>query len=248
MRGAATAKKKRTAGRPKLKAGDRRPRRAGLDIAAVYRKLFAANGQQHWWPGDSAFEIMVGAVLTQNTAWTNVERAIGNLKQAKALSPAAIAKAQPRRLAAWLRPSGYFNVKARRLQAMCRWLIESGGVIKLKKIPTGELRQALLAVHGIGPETADDILLYAFQRPVFVIDAYTRRIFSRLGVIRGNEHYETLRHLFENALGPNVQVFNEYHALIVAHGKNVCRKRPVCGGCPLVDDCPDSSLFMTAVN
>lgn len=248
MRGAATARKKYTAGRRKAKAGDRLPRQAGIDIPAVYRKLFAAHGKQHWWPGDSVFEIMAGAVLTQNTAWTNVARAIANLKQAKALSPEAIAGAQPKRLAAWLRPSGYFNIKARRLQAMCRWLIERGGVKKIKKIPTGELRPALLAVHGIGPETADDILLYAFQRPVFVIDAYTRRIFTRLGLIEGNEHYETLRHRFENALETDAAMFNEYHALIVAHGKNICRKRPMCGSCRLADDCAYSSVFMDASN
>jgi endonuclease III related protein len=248
MRGAATARKKYTAGRRKAKAGDRLPRQARIDIPAVYHKLFAAHGKQHWWPGDSVFEIMTGAVLTQNTAWTNVAKAITNLKQAKALSPEVIAGAQPKRLAAWLRPSGYFNIKAQRLQAMCRWLIERGGVKKIKKIPTSELRPALLAVHGIGPETADDILLYAFQRPVFVIDAYTRRIFTRLGLIEGSEHYETLRHLFENALATNVTMFNEYHALIVAHGKNICRKRPMCGSCRLADDCAYSAIFMHASN
>ncbi|MBI5782876.1 MAG: endonuclease III domain-containing protein, partial [Gammaproteobacteria bacterium] len=191
-----------------------------------------------WWPGDSAFEIMVGAVLTQNTAWTNVERAITNLKQAKALSPEAIVKAHPKRLAAWLRPSGYFNIKAKRLKALCRWLMEQGGVRKIAKLPTNDLRHALLNVHGIGPETADDILLYAFTRPVFVIDAYTRRIFTRLGLIAGDEHYEALRGLFENGLGSSVSLFNEYHALIVVHGKDVCKKRPLCGNCSLTEECP----------
>jgi endonuclease-3 related protein len=212
--------------------------KARTSISEVYDKLFAANGHQHWWPGDGAFEIMVGAVLTQNTAWTNVERAIANLKQAKALSPRAIVKAPARRLAAWLKPSGYFNVKARRLRALCRWLIARGGVRKIAKLPTPELRHALLAVHGIGPETADDILLYAFDRPVFVIDAYTRRIFQRLRLIRGTEDYETLRRIFENALDPDARLFNEYHALIVAHGKDVCRKRALCGNCCLAEDCP----------
>ncbi len=216
--------------------------KARTSIPKVYHKMFAANGKQHWWPGDSAFEIMVGAVLTQNTAWTNVERAIDNLKQAKALSPEAIVKAHPKRLAAWLRPSGYFNIKAQRLKAMCRWLMEQGGVKRIKKIPTSELRPALLAVHGIGPETADDILLYALRRPVFVIDAYTRRIFARLGLIKGSESYETLRHLFENALGQDEILFNEYHALIVAHGKDVCRKQPRCGACCLAQYCPSNSL------
>lgn len=233
MRGAATARKKRTAGRPKP---DGR-----LTIPGVYHRLFAANGRQHWWPGDGVFEIMVGAVLTQNTAWTNVEKAIANLKQAKALSPEAIVRAHPRRLAAWLRPSGYFNIKAKRLKALCRWLMEEGGVSRLRKLATPELRHALLGVHGIGPETADDILLYAFHRPVFVIDAYTRRIFARLGLITGDEPYETLRNRFENELGFSAPLFNECHALIVIHGKDVCRKRPSCGICCLTDVCPSAA-------
>jgi len=216
--------------------------KARASIPGVYRKLFAANAKQHWWPGDSAFEIMVGAVLTQNTAWTNVEKAIANLKKAKALSPRAIVKVHPRRLARWLEPSGYFNVKARRLRSMCQWLIGQGGTRKIAKLTTDELRQRLLAVHGIGPETADDILLYAFNRPVFVIDAYTRRIFSRLGLIGGAEDYETLRHIFENALDSNAGLFNEYHALVVVHGKDVCRKRPLCSYCCLAGDCPASDL------
>lgn len=217
----------------------KRPRpRASLK--KIHDLLYAANGRQYWWPGDGAFEIMVGAVLTQNTAWTNVEKAIANLKQAKALSPEAIVKAHPRRLAAWLRPSGYFNIKAKRLRALCRWLMEQGGVRNLAKLTTHDLRHALLGVHGIGPETADDILLYAFQRPVFVIDAYTRRIFSRLRLIAGDEPYDTLRNLFENELGFSAPLFNEYHALIVIHGKEVCKKRPLCGGCTLADQCPSA--------
>ena len=210
-------------------------------IAQVYARLLAANGKQHWWPGDTAFEIMVGAVLTQNTAWTNVERAIANLKEAGALSPQAVVEAHPRRLAGWLKPSGYFNVKARRLRAMCRWLIGRGGIRKIARLPTQDLRKALLAVHGIGPETADDILLYAFHRPVFVIDAYTRRIFQRLGVIDGNEDYETLRRVFETTLDSDAQLFNEYHALIVVHGKDICRKRPLCENCCLAERCPSSN-------
>jgi endonuclease-3 related protein len=121
---------------------------------------------------------------------------------------------------------------------MCRWLVQQGGVRRLAKLATPELRHALLGVHGIGPETADDILLYAFNRPVFVIDAYTRRIFSRLGLIGGNEPYETLRNRFEDELGFSAPLFNEYHALIVIHGKDVCKKRPLCGSCGLADACP----------
>lgn len=207
-------------------------------LARVYRKLYTAHGPQHWWPGDGAFEIMVGAVLTQNTAWANVEKAIANLKKARVLTPEAIAQAPHRMLAAWLRPSGYFNIKARRVKSMCRWLIGQGGVRKLARLNTHDLRAALIAVHGIGPETADDIVLYAFGRPVFVIDAYTRRIFARLGLIKGDEGYEALRHLFEDNLKPDVRLFNEYHALIVQHGKDVCRKKPRCPACCLAVLCP----------
>ncbi len=211
-------------------------------LMAVYRRLHAAHGPQHWWPGDSPFEIMVGAVLTQNTAWTNVEKAIVNLKTAEALSPQVIAATPHRRLAAWLKPSGYFNVKAQRLRALCQWLIRNGGVQRIARLPTETLRAELLQVHGIGPETADDILLYAFHRPVFVIDAYTRRLFQRLGLIQGDEGYETLRGLFEKSLATDTQLFNEYHALIVVHAKNVCRKRPTCIACKLGPLCPSREL------
>ena len=212
---------------------------------AVYRRLHAAHGPQHWWPGDSVFEIMVGAVLTQNTAWTNVERAIANLKAAKALSPAAIAAAPHHRLAAWLKPSGYFNIKEQRLHAFCAWLIHKGGAKRISRLPTPVLRAELLQVHGIGPETTDDILLYAFDRPVFVIDAYTRRLFQRLGLIQGDENYEALRQLFETALATDAPLFNEFHALIVAHAKDVCRKRPLCGACKLGPLCPSRALSKT---
>ncbi len=180
---------------------------------------------------------MVGAVLTQNTAWTNVEKAIARLKAAKVLSPEAIVSLEPAGLAELIRPSGYFNVKARRLQSLCHFLLESGGETELQRLPTDELRVLLLAVHGVGPETADDILLYAFNRPVFVVDAYTRRIATRVGLLQGNEDYETVRASFEQGLGADAQLFNELHALIVLHAKQHCRKAPECGGCPLGDGC-----------
>lgn len=205
----------------------------------VYRRLHADHGPQRWWPAkDGPFEVMVGAVLTQNTAWTNVERAIANLNRQRALTPRAILNAHPKRLASWLKPSGYFNVKAKRLRAFCRWYLAHGGLKALQVLPTAELRTALLGVHGVGPETADDILLYAFTRPVFVIDAYTRRIFKRLGLIEGAEDYETLRARFELRVRKNVAYYNEYHALIVRHGKEICRTRPRCGSCCLADGCP----------
>lgn len=212
-----------------------RPRRQRL--LAVYDRLFAAYGPQHWWPGDTPFEIMVGAVLTQNTAWSNVERAIANLKSAGWLSPAAIAASEHGPLAEVLRPAGYFNVKAHRLVSFCRFLVDSGGEPTLARQDTADLRRALLAVHGIGPETADDILLYAFGRPVFVIDAYTRRLLQRLGLASGAEGYEELRAGFERALGPGAALYNEYHALIVHHAKAACRVRPRCEDCCLRRGC-----------
>jgi endonuclease III related protein len=203
-------------------------------LLGIYRQLFEQYGPQHWWPAESPFEVMVGAVLTQNTAWINVERAIGNLRLARLLTPASIASMAPHELAGYLRPAGYFNIKARRLQALCSYLLEHGDLAGLE---TPALRESLLSVHGIGLETADDILLYAFQRPVFVIDAYTRRLFGRLGQMDAGASYESLRSEFEHALGGDVALFNEYHALIVVHAKHVCRKKPDCERCCLKADC-----------
>lgn len=217
-----------------------------MGFTKVYDTLYAHYGPQHWWPGDTPFEIMIGAVLTQNTAWTNVEKAIANLKAASHLDAACIMNISHEQLAEWLRPSGYFNVKAQRLRNFCAWYVAQGGMEALSVLDTHALRHALLSVNGIGPETADDILLYAFNRPVFVIDTYTRRLFSRLGLAHGNEGYETLRHTFETALSSNsnnatASLFNEYHALIVNHAKDVCRKRPLCARCCLADICPSKT-------
>ena len=205
---------------------------------SVYRRLLDAYGPQGWWPADSAFEIVVGAVLTQNAAWTNVEYALTHLRAADALSPEAILELEDERLGALIRPSGYFNVKARRLKAVCRFLVDAGGIEALHERETKDLRDALLRVHGIGRETADDIVLYAFHRPVFVIDAYTRRVFERLGLLAGGETYEALRGAFERALGPDVPVYQEYHGLIVEHCKAVCAVRPRCADCSLRQRCP----------
>lgn len=228
-----------------------------MRLLPVFIRLHEHYGPQHWWPGETPFEIMVGAVLTQNTAWANVERAIANLRRARALEPERILRVPPRALAAWIRPAGYFNVKARRLRNFCRWYLERGGYQALKKEDTATLRHDLLSVNGVGPETADDILLYAFERPVFVIDAYTRRIFSRLGLAEDGEGYEHLRRRFEaglekelrrppaaldGACRDRVRLFNEYHALIVAHGKTVCRVRPNCPGCCLSRACPSKII------
>lgn len=207
-------------------------------LPTVYLQLLDHYGPQHWWPGDTPFEVMVGAILTQNTAWTNVERALANLVQHERLDAARIVAARKDHLANWLRPSGYFNVKAERLQNFCRWYLDAGGFSTLSRLDTTHLRQALLSVNGVGPETADDILLYAFERPVFVVDAYTRRLFSRLHLCAGNESYDTLRMAIESGLGPDVAMFNEFHALIVRHAKAVCRVRPCCDDCLFLARCP----------
>ncbi len=215
-----------------------RPSLDADSLRAVFQTLLAAYGPQHWWPGETAFDVMVGAILTQNTAWTNVETGLARLTDRVPLDAEAILSLPPEELAECLRPVGYFNVKARRLAAFCRAYLEAGGLAVLAALDTADLRRRLLAIHGVGPETADDMLLYAFGRPVFVVDAYTRRIFVRLAMLTGSEGYETIRHGFETALGQDVPLFNEYHALIVRHGKDVCRTRPRCGDCCLRGLCP----------
>ena len=200
-------------------------------LMILYQRLRDAYGPQHWWPADTAFEVMVGAVLTQNTAWTNVEKAIINLRRAGKLELPAMLRMTETRLARLIRPSGYFNVKARRLKHLCRWLDQHGDIRQLGVWPTLELRDALLTVHGIGPETADDILLYAFDRPVFVIDTYTRRLLKVFGLIRGDEHYEAIRAPIEAALDPDPALYNEYHALIVRHAKECCQGDADCLHC-----------------
>ena len=203
----------------------------------VYHKLVAHYGHQDWWPADTEFEVMIGAILTQNTSWSNVEKAVTRLRQARCLSATCIDKKPHAQLAELIRPSGYFNIKAGRLKAYCHWYLQTGGFDALQKLATTELRQQLLRVHGVGPETADDILLYAFHRPVFVIDAYTRRLFSRLGWVSGDEHYDVLRLELEKRLGDDSALFNEYHALLVMHGKETCRPRPRCSQCTLSRIC-----------
>lgn len=217
---------------------DERPRdKRPTSVQLVHDTLYAKYGPQHWWPADSRFEIMVGAVLTQNTAWTNVEKAIANLRDARCLDAKSIVEKAHSDLARLLKPSGYFQVKATRLQNLCRWHLANGGFEQLSRMDTSALRDSLLQVNGIGPESADAIVLYAFERPVFVIDAYTRRLFSRLGLVRGDEDYEELRCLFETSLAPDAALYNRYHALIVCHGKDACRKRPRCGECCFQEIC-----------
>lgn len=205
-------------------------------LKTMYGKLYANFGPQHWWPGDTPFEVAVGAILTQNTNWENVERAIGNLKQHKLLGATKMHALSLNKLAALIRSAGYYNVKARRLKAFLDFLIENyaGSFKRMGRVETPDLRRKLLGVNGIGPETADSILLYALRRPVFVIDAYTRRVFSRHGIIGHDEPYEVYQGLFHSALEQETQLYNEYHALLVRVGKINCRPRkPICATCPL---------------
>ena len=211
-----------------------------ISIPWSYDLLLEQYGPQYWWPAQSPFEVIVGAVLTQNTAWTNVEKAITNLKLAQALTAEANVSASPQHITKWLKPSGYFNVKAKRLKYVCQWYLDQGGYNKLSQIETTVLREALLSIHGVGKETADDILLYAFNRDVFVIDSYTRRLLGRLGLIAGDEMYEALRHKVEQSFAQRkkkAKIYNEFHALIVRHAKDVCKVKPKCEECGLALVC-----------
>jgi len=212
-----------------------------LDQGALRRllgRLLKAHGPQHWWPHQGhPFEIMIGAVLTQNTAWTNVEKAIDRLRAADALEAGNLLARPAEEVAELIRPSGYFNVKTRRLLNLCEWYVRAGGFDSLKTLETDRLRSELLSISGVGPETCDDILLYAFGRAVFVVDAYTFRLFERLGLIGPGHSYESLRAAVERAMGDDVDGFNELHALIVRHCNGICRPRPLCEQCDLHRQC-----------
>ena len=204
-------------------------------LSEIYQLLYDAFGPQHWWPGETPFEIMTGAILTQNTNWTNVEKAIANLNRAGCLTPDALRRIEIKHLAELIRPAGYYNIKAKRLKNFVDWLFErySGELTNLQTISTNQLREELLAITGIGHETADSILLYALGRPVFVVDAYTARITVRHELIEPGADYEQLRELFESNLPQDVRLFNEYHALLVKAGKEFCKTKAKCSGCPL---------------
>ena len=205
----------------------------------ICRRLFDAYGPQDWWPGDTPFEIIVGAILTQATSWTNVAKAIDNLKDAGILSPEGFRGIPTDELAVLIRPCGYFNVKARRLKAFINhlWDVHDGDLDEMLAADGSALRRDLLSINGIGEETADDILLYAAGKPFFVIDAYTRRILERVGVNNGAGSYAEYQRLFHYALPADTRLFNEYHALLVQHGKDVCRPTPLCEKCCLREIC-----------
>lgn len=211
-------------------------------LESVYQTLLDAYGPQAWWPAGEPFEVMVGAVLTQSTSWRNAELAINRLKTAGAMTPEALRSLPLSRLASLIHSSGYYNAKARKLQALAVWLGEEyrDDIARLSQTETSRLRGQLLAVHGIGEETADSIILYAANQPVFVIDAYTRRILDRLGARSDSfaltpegDSYHAYQLLFMSNLPQDAALFNEYHALLVRHGKNVCRKDPRCRQCCL---------------
>jgi len=201
----------------------------------IYERLLKAYGPQHWWPAESPLEVLVGAVLTQNTNWQGVEKAMANLKRHNLLKPHKLQALPTEDLALLIKPAGYFNVKSRRLKNLIEFMIEaySGDLETMGQAETGRLRQELLAVNGVGPETADSILLYALQKPFFVVDTYTYRVMSRHGFIGEEVSYDELQGLFTQHLPLDVKLFNEYHALLVRVGKLHCKRKPRCQGCPL---------------
>lgn len=204
-------------------------------IQPLYDALLSRWGEQHWWPARTRLEMMLGAILTQNTAWTNVEKAISNLRENSALNFRTLDTTAPERLAEWIRPAGYFNQKAARIKGMVATIRNrfDGSLDRLFALDTPTLRSELLSWKGVGPETADSILLYAAKRPVFVIDAYTRRVLLRHGLCGEKTRYDELARLFTDSLPADAKLFNEYHALIVRLGKEHCKTKPECSGCPL---------------
>ncbi|MGD8562716.1 MAG: endonuclease III domain-containing protein [Desulfarculaceae bacterium] len=217
------------------KSSQSKLRRNLLDL---YQRLFGRFGPQHWWPGDTPLEIMVGAVLTQNTNWANVSKAIANLKQAEVLSLTGLRSLPPKRLAALIRPAGYYNLKEKRLRNLLDLVAHGfqGDLRRLAALPLPRAREVLLQVKGIGPETADSILLYALNKTIFVVDAYTRRLLTRHDIISADTSYEELQSYFMDNLPADPKLFNEYHALLVRLGKEFCKKqKPLCSQCPAED-------------
>ena len=214
-------------------------------LTEIYQLLFEKFGPQHFWPGETRFEIITGAVLAQNTSWPNVKKAIANLKSADYLTPDKLHDLDINKLAELIRPAGYYNIKARRLKNFLNWLFSDydGQLANLENVSTNQLRAELLAINGIGCETADSILLYAFDREVFVVDTYTARIAVRHELIEPGADYELLQDLFQSNLPQDTRLFNEYHALLVRTGKEFCRPKAKCSDCPLkklphtLDDC-----------
>ncbi len=207
----------------------------GRILVEMYERLLHTLGPRHWWPGESPFEVIVGAILTQNTSWTNVEKAIDNLKKAGMLSPLGIRGLDKNELAQIIKPSGFYRLKASRLKRFVDFFYDGfdGDVMQMRSHDLHSLRERLLKVDGIGPETADSILLYALEKPIFVVDAYTKRIFSRHNLISAKWSDEEVQDMVMGELGRDAGIYNEFHALLVFLGKHWCRKNPRCDGCPL---------------
>jgi len=216
-------------------------------LELLYERLFSCYGPQHWWPADEPFEVIIGAILTQSTAWANVEKAIANLKREGMMTPSALRAIPIEALARLIRPSGYYNVKARKVRAFVERLGERYGdsLERLFALPLPELRAELLSIYGIGYETADSIILYAARKPIFVVDAYTQRITERLGLNPDYGNYAALQAFFMAHLPHDEALFNEYHALFVRHGKEVCRKSPRCEPCCVGDLCRRPGVSVT---
>ena len=205
-------------------------------LLKIYHLLYTRFGPRHWWPGDTPLEIIIGAILTQNTAWSNVEKAIRNLKKVGALDVKRLSGISEKKLAKLIRPAGYYNIKSKRIKSFLRFLNSAynGSINRMFRTQTRALRDRLLSVKGIGPETADSILLYAGKKAVFVVDAYTKRIFSRHGFISKEAPYEEVQGFFLKNLSLDVKLFNEFHALIVELGKSLCKSmKPLCNECPI---------------
>jgi endonuclease-3 related protein len=205
------------------------------NVRVIYQHLYKALGPQKWWPADSPFEVIIGAILTQNTSWKNVEKALGVLKRNKVLTPRKLYDIEEKRLAEAIRSSGFYNIKAKRIKHFIRFLFENyqGSLERMFLEDGGCLREKLMEVNGVGPETVDSILLYAGGKPFFVVDAYTKRILLRHDLISDNASYHDIQALFMDNLEKDVSMFNEYHALLVYVGKYFCKKIPSCEGCPL---------------
>lgn len=204
------------------------------DLMKLYKLMFSRSGFLDWWPGDTKEEIFVGAILTQQTTWKNVEKAMANLKAAKLLSIKQLSNATTNEIGSCIKPSGYYRQKSNHLKGACSYILKNYGSLEgLFKLKTKELRKTLLSIKGIGPETADSIILYAAEKPTFVIDAYTKRIMGRVFGTSQDMSYSELKSLFESSLRPNTDLYNDFHAQFVELGKNYCKTKPLCGSCPV---------------
>lgn len=215
-------------------------------LVDIYDKLYAYFGPQYWWPAETSFEVIVGAILTQNTSWLNVEKAIDNLRKQKLLDPVKIFKMSQLKLSKFIKPAGYYNIKAKRLKEFVKFLVNNykGSLKGMSLQDTFTLRRQLLSVNGIGPETADSILLYALNKPIFVIDAYTKRVFSRHRLLDSDVSYDQAQNVFMENLKLDKKLFNEYHALLVKLAKDFCLKnKPKCDICPLNTPYPAGKII-----